>query len=50
MTYQKDDEVFRPDIILLINGMPLVFLEVKKPNNKDRVLAKHKRMQTRFSK
>ena len=24
---------FRPDITVLINGMPLAFLEVKKPNN-----------------
>jgi len=30
LTYKKDDENFRPDIILLINGMPLVFIEVKK--------------------
>jgi len=28
--------------------MPLVFIEVKKPNNKDGILAEHKRMQTRF--
>jgi len=28
LPYQKDDETFRPDIILLINGMPLVFIEV----------------------
>ncbi|MBI1837936.1 MAG: type I restriction endonuclease subunit R, partial [Flavobacteriia bacterium] len=48
LTYKKDDEEFRPDIILLINGMPLVFIEVKKPNNKDGVLAEHKRIQTRF--
>jgi len=48
LPYQKDDEVFRPDIILLINGMPLAFIEVKKPNNRDGVLAEHKRMQTRF--
>ena len=48
LPYQKDDENFRPDIILLINGMPLVFVEVKKPNNRDGILAEHKRMQTRF--
>ena len=28
----KDDE-FRPDITILVNGMPLAFIEVKKPNN-----------------
>jgi type I restriction enzyme R subunit len=48
LPYNKDDEKFRPDIILLINGMPLVFIEVKKPNNRDGILAEHKRMQTRF--
>lgn len=48
LTYKKDDDEFRPDIILLINGMPLVFIEVKKPNNHDGILAEHKRIQTRF--
>jgi type I restriction enzyme R subunit len=48
LTYKKDDDEFRPDIILLINGMPLAFIEVKKPNNQDGVLAEHKRIQTRF--
>jgi len=48
LTYKKDDDEFRPDIILLINGMPLVFIEVKKPNNQDGVLAEHKRIETRF--
>jgi len=48
LPYNKDDESFRPDIILLINGMPLVFIEVKKPNNRDGILAEHRRMQTRF--
>ncbi len=48
LTYKKDDEEFRPDIILLINGMPLFFIEVKKPNNLDGILAEHKRINTRF--
>ena len=48
LPYKKDDEEFRPDIILLINGLPLVFIEVKKPNNQDGILAEHKRLQTRF--
>lgn len=43
------DEEFRPDITLLINGMPLVFIEVKKPNNKDGVIAERKRMNARFA-
>jgi type I restriction enzyme R subunit len=39
LTCKNGDEEFRPDITLLINGMPLVFIEVKKPNNQDGVLA-----------
>ena len=45
---KKDDDEFRPDITLLINGIPLAFIEVKKPNNQDGILAEHKRIQTRF--
>lgn len=48
LTCKKDDDEFRPDVTLLINGMPLVFIEVKKPNNQDGILAEHKRIQTRF--
>lgn len=48
LTCKKDDDEFRPDITLLINGMPLAFIEVKKPNNRDGILAEHKRIQTRF--
>lgn len=45
---RNGDEEFRPDITLLINGLPLVFIEVKKPNNKDGVLAERKRINARF--
>ncbi|SPH20338.1 Type-1 restriction enzyme R protein [Ascidiaceihabitans donghaensis] len=45
---QNKDEEFRPDITILINGMPLAFIEVKKPNNKEGVLAERKRIKTRF--
>ncbi|MDA1238527.1 MAG: DEAD/DEAH box helicase family protein [Proteobacteria bacterium] len=48
LPYKKDDENFRPDIILLINGMPLAFIEVKKPNNKDGVLAEETRIADRI--
>lgn len=48
LTYKNGDEEFRPDIILLINGMPLAFVEVKKPNNKDGVLDERNRINTRF--
>jgi len=45
---QKGLDSFRPDITILINGLPLAFIEVKKPNNKDGVLAERKRINTRF--
>lgn len=48
LTCKKDEEEFRPDITLLINGMPLVFIEVKKPNNLEGIRAEHKRIKTRF--
>ncbi|MBE8723403.1 type I restriction endonuclease subunit R [Flavobacterium hungaricum] len=48
LTYKKDDEEFRPDITLLINGIPLVFIEVKKPNNLDGIQAEHNRIESRF--
>ncbi len=35
---------FRPDINILINGMPLAFLEVKKPNNEGGIQAEFNRM------
>ncbi len=49
LTYKNGDDEFRPDIILLINGMPLSFVEVKKPNNKDGIIAEHNRINSRFS-
>ena len=48
LTYKNEDEEFRPDIILLINGMPLAFIEVKKPNNREGVLAERNRINIRF--
>jgi type I restriction enzyme R subunit len=48
LTYKKDDEEFRPDVITLINGLPLAFIEVKKPNNQDGILAEHRRIESRF--
>ncbi|MCP3176946.1 type I restriction endonuclease [Desulfuromonas sp. KJ2020] len=44
---KNGDDEFRPDITLLINGMPLVFIEVKKPNNREGVLAERTRIITR---
>jgi len=48
LTYKNGDEEFRPDIILLINGMPLAFIEVKKPNNRDGIIAERERIIKRF--
>ncbi|QDF76954.1 MULTISPECIES: type I restriction endonuclease subunit R [Shewanella] len=48
LTCQNGDEEFRPDITLLINGMPLVFIEVKKPNNREGILAERARINKRF--
>ncbi|MEQ8811148.1 MAG: type I restriction endonuclease, partial [Imperialibacter sp.] len=42
------DDEFRPDITLLINGMPLVFIEVKKPNNLSGVIAERDRIDVRI--
>lgn len=35
---------FRPDITLFVNGLPLCFVEVKKPNNHGGMVAESKRM------
>lgn len=48
LTCQNGDEEFRPDITLLINGMPLVFIEVKKPHNREGILAERDRINKRF--
>ena len=49
LVYKNGEEEFRPDIIPLINGMPLSFIEVKKPNNREGILAERNRINTRFS-
>lgn len=49
LTYRNGDEEFRPDITVLINGMPLVFIEVKKPNNKNGVIEERNRINRRFT-
>lgn len=46
---ETDDE-FRPDITCFINGMPLAFIEVKKPNNHEGILAERDRINVRMSK
>lgn len=48
-TCKRDEDNFRPDITLFVNGLPLVFIEVKKPNNKGGMVAESNRMnQIRF--
>ncbi len=48
LTSKNGDEEFRPDISILINGMPLAFIEVKKPHNKEGVIAERNRINQRF--
>jgi len=45
---KNGDDEFRPDITILINGIPLVFIEVKKPNNREGILAERNRINIRF--
>lgn len=49
LTCRNGDEEFRPDITILINGMPLAFIEVKKPNNKNGVIEERDRINRRFT-
>lgn len=48
LTYKNGDDEFRPDITILVNGMPFAFVEVKKPNNQEGVLAERDRINARF--
>ena len=43
-TCKNGYDEFRPDITLFVNGLPLCFVEVKKPNNHGGMLAESKRM------
>lgn len=47
LTYKNGADEFRPDIIPLLNGIPLAFVEVKKPNNKNGIKAEYDRMNMR---
>lgn len=48
LIYKNGEDEFRPDVIMLINGMPLGFLEVKKPNNREGIIAERNRINDRF--
>lgn len=43
-TCKNGQDEFRPDITLFVNGLPLVFVEVKKPNNYGGIVAESERM------
>ncbi|MGV3115913.1 type I restriction endonuclease [Clostridium baratii] len=47
LTCRGDRHEFRPDITILINGIPLGFVEVKKPNNQKGIQAEFDRMKER---
>lgn len=48
LTFKNGEDEFRPDITILVNGMPLAFIEVKKPNNNMGIKAERDRMNMRF--
>lgn len=48
LPYENGDDNFRPDITILINGMPLSFIEVKRQNNREGILTERTRMERRF--
>lgn len=43
-TCKNGNDEFRPDITLFVNGLPLVFIELKKPNNSGGIIAESERM------
>lgn len=43
-TCKRDQDEFRPDITIFVNGLPLVFIEVKKPNNRGGMVEESARM------
>ena len=43
-TCKRDQDEFRPDITIFVNGLPLVFVEVKKPNNRGGMVEESTRM------
>ena len=43
-TCKNGQDEFRPDITMFVNGLPLCFIEVKKPNNHGGIVAESKRM------
>ncbi len=48
LPFENGEDNFRPDIIVLVNGMPLSFVEVKRQNNREGILTERNRMERRF--
>lgn len=49
LPFENGEDSFRPDITLLVNGLPLAILEVKKRMNSGGVLEERKRMDRRHA-
>lgn len=48
LSCKNGEDEFRPDITVFVNGLPLAFAEVKKPNNQEGIKAERDRIHTRF--
>lgn len=48
VTCKNGEDEFRPDVVFFVNGIPLGFIEVKKPNNRDGIKAERDRMKKRI--
>lgn len=49
LPFENGEDNFRPDITLLVNGMPLAFIEVKKRLNPGGILEERRRMDRRHA-
>lgn len=47
---RESGDNFRPDLTCFINGIPVCIIEVKKPNNRDGILAERDRINKRMAK
>lgn len=45
---ENGEDSFRPDITFLVNGLPLAFMEAKRQNNREGIIAERDRMHARF--
>lgn len=48
LTFKNKEEEFRPDVTILINGIPICFYEVKKPNNSGGIQSEFTRAKDRL--